>query len=202
MRLKALLVLGSEPCVLFIISSLLVSFDTQSPVGWLLACLTSQQHASVSPWWICSDNCTCCHTEISCRSNFPSHPVPARTLLRQVPGRVAITVSIVQWLVWLNLKTDPIAPGAWQGSQLFSDWCDLTWKQTLLRQVPGRGVSCSVTGVTEPENRPYCARCLAGEPSVPVVQWLVWLNLKTDPTAPGAWQGSHQSVSCSVTDLT
>ena len=30
---------------------------------WLLACLTSQQHASVSQGRICSDNPTCCHTE-------------------------------------------------------------------------------------------------------------------------------------------
>ena len=33
-------------------------------IGWLVACLTSQQHASVSQGRICSDNCTCCHTEI------------------------------------------------------------------------------------------------------------------------------------------
>ena len=30
----------------------------------LVSCLTSQQHASVSQGRICSDNCTCCHTEI------------------------------------------------------------------------------------------------------------------------------------------
>ena len=30
---------------------------------WLLACLTSQHHSSVSQGLICSDNCTCCHTE-------------------------------------------------------------------------------------------------------------------------------------------
>ena len=30
----------------------------------LVACLTSQQHASVSQGRICSDNLTCCHTEI------------------------------------------------------------------------------------------------------------------------------------------
>ena len=33
-------------------------------VCWLLACLMSQQHASASQGWICSDNVTCCHTEI------------------------------------------------------------------------------------------------------------------------------------------
>ena len=30
----------------------------------LVGCLTSQQHASVSQGRICSDNITCCHTEI------------------------------------------------------------------------------------------------------------------------------------------
>ena len=29
-----------------------------------VGCLTSQRHASVSQGRICSDNCTCCHTEI------------------------------------------------------------------------------------------------------------------------------------------
>ena len=33
-------------------------------VCWLLACLTSQQHTSVSQGRICTDNFTCCHTEI------------------------------------------------------------------------------------------------------------------------------------------
>ena len=32
--------------------------------SWLLACLTSQQHASASQRRICSDNCLCCSTEI------------------------------------------------------------------------------------------------------------------------------------------
>ena len=33
------------------------------PIYLLVGCLTSQQHASVSQGRICSDNCTCCHTE-------------------------------------------------------------------------------------------------------------------------------------------
>ena len=36
----------------------------QIQVCWLLACLTSQQQASVFQGRICSDNFTCCHTEI------------------------------------------------------------------------------------------------------------------------------------------
>ena len=54
--------------------------------SWLLACLTSQQHASVSQERIFSDKCTCCHTEIEVANQTitPSHsiltpvqPVPA-----------------------------------------------------------------------------------------------------------------------------
>ena len=38
--------------------------DTVDKVCWLVGCLTSQQHASVSQGRICTDNLTCCHTEI------------------------------------------------------------------------------------------------------------------------------------------
>ena len=39
-------------------------------------CLTSQQHASVSQGRICSDNCTCCHTETEVADqNLLPHPV-------------------------------------------------------------------------------------------------------------------------------
>ena len=42
----------------------------------LVGCLTSQQHASVSQGRICTDNFTCCHTEIEAADQtFPSHPV-------------------------------------------------------------------------------------------------------------------------------
>ena len=56
----------------------------------LVGCLTSQQHASVSLGWDCSDNFTCCHTEKEVADQTfisPSHsiltpdqPVPALTL--------------------------------------------------------------------------------------------------------------------------
>ena len=29
----------------------------------VVGCFMSEKHASVSQRWICSDNCTCCHTE-------------------------------------------------------------------------------------------------------------------------------------------
>ena len=38
-------------------------FQGLKPVCLLVACLTSQQQASVSQGRICSDNYTCCHTE-------------------------------------------------------------------------------------------------------------------------------------------
>ena len=39
-------------------------YSSDFTVCWLLACLTSQQHASVSQGRICTDNFTSCHTEI------------------------------------------------------------------------------------------------------------------------------------------
>ena len=44
------------------LGSLKVNIDHQYCL--YVDCLTSQQHASVPQGWICSDNCTCCHTEI------------------------------------------------------------------------------------------------------------------------------------------
>ena len=77
-------------------------------VGWLLACLTSQQQASVSQGRICPDNFTCCHTEIEVADPTfylthsiltPGRPVPELTLSRQAPGRAATGVPIFESLV-------------------------------------------------------------------------------------------------------
>ena len=62
--------------------------EVEEGLGCLLACLTSQKHASVSQGRIYTDNFTCCHTEIEVAvSTSPSHsvltqgrPVPALTL--------------------------------------------------------------------------------------------------------------------------
>ena len=68
-------------------------------VGWLLACLTSQQQASVSQGRICSDSFTCCHTEIEVADQTfyltQSHYTDPRPT---------------------SPSADPITPGAWQGS--------------------------------------------------------------------------------------
>ena len=65
---------------------------------FLVGCLTSQQHASVSQGRICSDNCTCCHTEIEVADTFH------------------LTQSQYTDTGLSSPSADPIAPGAWQGS--------------------------------------------------------------------------------------
>ena len=59
----------------------------------------SQQQASVSEGLICTDNCTCCHTEIE---------VADQTC--------CLTQSQYTDTRSTSPSTDPITPGAWQGS--------------------------------------------------------------------------------------
>ena len=61
--------------------------------------LTSQQHASVSQGWICSDKFTCCHTELEA-ADPTFHMTRAQYTDTGPTGR----------------SVDPITPGAWQGS--------------------------------------------------------------------------------------
>ena len=65
----------------------------------LVGCLTSQQHASVSQGRICSDNFTCCHTEIE---------IADQTF--------HLTQSQYTDTGPTSPSADPITPGAWQGS--------------------------------------------------------------------------------------
>ena len=62
-------------------------------------CLTSQQHASVSQGRICSDNFSCCHTEIEVAD--PTLHLPKSQYTDTGPT---------------SPSTDPIMPGPWQGS--------------------------------------------------------------------------------------
>ena len=64
-----------------------------------VGCLTSQQHASVSQGRICSDKFTRCHTEIEVAD-------PTFHLTQSQYTDTGPT----------SPSTDPIAPGAWQGS--------------------------------------------------------------------------------------
>ena len=65
----------------------------------LVGCLTSQQQASVSQGRICSDNFTCCHTEIE-TADQTFH----------------LTQSQYTDTGPTSPSADPITPGAWQGS--------------------------------------------------------------------------------------
>ena len=69
-------------------------------VSLLVGCLTSQQQASVSQGRICSDNFTCCHTEIQVAD-------PTFYLTQSQYTDTGPT----------SPSADPITPGAWQGSQ-------------------------------------------------------------------------------------
>ena len=66
---------------------------------WLVGCLTSQQHVSVSQGRICTDNFTCCHTEIEVAD-------PTFYLTQSQYNDTGPT----------SPSADPIMPGAWQGS--------------------------------------------------------------------------------------
>ena len=83
-----------------------------------VGCLTSQQHASVSQGRICSDNLTCCHTEIE---------VADQT--------VRLTQSQYTDTGPTSPSTDPIAPGAWQGSHWSASF-EVTG-MTRPRKIPG-----------------------------------------------------------------
>ena len=63
-----------------------------------VGCLTSQKHASLSQGRICSDNFTCCHTEIEV----------ADQTFHLTQSQYANTGPT-------SPSTDPITPGAWQG---------------------------------------------------------------------------------------
>ena len=67
--------------------------------GLLVGCLTSQQQASVSEGRICSDNFTCCHTDV------------------EVADQIFYLAQSQYTDTWpTGSSTDPIIPGACQGS--------------------------------------------------------------------------------------
>ena len=83
-----------------------------------VGCFTSQQHASVSQGRICSDNFTCCHTEIE---------VADQTLY--------LTQSQYTDTRPTSPSTDPIAPGACQGSHWSANF--QVTGMTRPRKIPG-----------------------------------------------------------------
>ena len=81
-------------------------------------CLTSQQQASVSQGRICSDNFTCCHTEIE---------VADQTFY--------LTQSQYTETGPTSPSADPTSPGAWQGSHWSANF-EVTG-MTRPRKIPG-----------------------------------------------------------------
>ena len=71
----------------------------QRVVCLFVGCLSSQQHASVSQGRICTDNFTCCHTEIEAADQT-----------------FHLTQSQYTDTGPTSPSADPITPGAWQGS--------------------------------------------------------------------------------------
>ena len=86
--------------------------------NWLVGCLTSQQHASVSQGRICSDNLTCCHTEIEA-ADPTSH----------------LTQSQYTDTGPTSPSADPITPGAGKGSHWSANF-EVTG-MTRPRKIPG-----------------------------------------------------------------
>ena len=94
----------SKKGIKFEISSSALTLSSGSALQWMLfvllvGCLTSQQHARVSQGRICSDNFTCCHTEIEVAD-------PTFYLTQSQYTDTGPT----------SPSADPIMPGAWQGS--------------------------------------------------------------------------------------
>ena len=85
-----------------------------------VGCLTSQQHASVSQGRICSDNFTCCHTEIEAADQT-----------------FHLTQSQYTDTGPTSPSADPITPGAWQGSHRSANF-EVTG-MTRPRKNPGAG---------------------------------------------------------------
>ena len=81
----------------------------------LLVALTSQQHASASQGRICSDNFTCCHTDIEVanqtfhliQSQYPYTGSTSPSTDPITPGREATGVPIFKSLVWLDPEKIP-----------------------------------------------------------------------------------------------
>ena len=82
-------------------ATMVMMVDDKDDVCLLVGCLSSQQHASVSQGRICTDNFTCCHTEIEAADQT-----------------FHLTQSQYTDTGPTSPSADPITPGAWQGS----DW--------------------------------------------------------------------------------
>ena len=107
-------------------SQTLYHFNKVKAPTTFVGCLTSQQHASVSQGRICSDNFTCCHTEIEIADQTFTH------------SQYTDTGST-------SPSPNPIMPGAWQDSHwsanFESHWYDSTPKKSRRKRDSNPGSS-------------------------------------------------------------
>ena len=125
-------------------------FTVRRPVrccwrGWLLACFTSHQHSNVSQGRICSDKCTCCHTEIeNCSSDLLRHQSQYTDTAPTSPS------------------PDPVRPDAWQdrhqSTSYVSHWYDTAWEKPNGEHRVRSRVSSSAGGhlTTRPPRQHTC----------------------------------------------
>ena len=90
------------------------------PVLLFVGCLTSPKHTGVSQGWICSDNFTCCHTEIEVAD-----------------PTIYFTQSQYTDAGLTSPSADPITPGAQQGSHWSASFevTGMTRPRKILSQV-------------------------------------------------------------------
>ena len=103
-----------------------------------VGCLTSKQHACVSQGRICTDNFTFCHTEIEVADQTFYFTQSQYTDTRPT-----------------SPSTDPVMPGARQGSLFLSHWCDSTRKKSRRKQDSNPGSSAPMADAltTRPARR-------------------------------------------------
>ena len=105
-----------------------------SVVCLLVGCLSSQEQASVSQGRICSDNFTCCHTDIEVAGQTFYLTQSQYNYWHQAdqsqcspPGRVATGVPVFESLVWLDPEKIPSQAG-------FEPWIFHSWGGRLNHQ--------------------------------------------------------------------
>ena len=92
-------------------------------VCWLVGCLTSQKQATASQGRICSDNCTCCHTEIEVAD-------PTFYLTQSQYTDTGPT----------SPSADPITLGAWQGSPWSANFLVTGMTRPRKKKTVARGI--------------------------------------------------------------
>ena len=138
-------------------------------VGWLLACLTSQEHARVFQGRISSDKWTCCHTA--------AHPTVYLTQSQYTDTRPT------------SPRTDPMSPGAWQGSHRSASSAVEVYGFIEPPSVNIIIMASAPIGVTRPDRNAHGA-CGNRTPDLPFPRWTPYLSAnEAVPAVPAAPRG-------------